>query len=1005
SNPSSDAAGGICGTPVPPCDHYELTVELPADYASTNPTAAIRVEAGWPNAAEDFDFYLLNPDDTVKVSGATAGNPEVMQIAAGSGSQQYRIRVIPYAVAGGTASVTVTLLPQVGGGSGGACDASGEANGGSALIDAGILDDWQSLSSGATYGAFVHFNMGKAAQQDAILAALGLTRLHDFRKYSRSVFVTGPVAAFQALARVPSVARLEHNRPLRYYGNTAVWSTRARVAQEEVVKGPYYDAAGNLLTGADITLGAIDDGLNATHPDFQGRVLHNNKLIDPLALGPAQYQDVGEADSTNPGGGHGTHVMGIVAGGGAMSDGGYPVAEAAPNIKGTFTGLSPESPIIAWGNGAALFVLSVDLAYQNLLDNLDGYSPALRAVNNSYGSAGGEYNPGDTSNCLINEIIERNVVMVFAAGNDGGAGSGDEINNACKNPTPGLICVASHNDKGTGDRSAPISTFSSRGHIGNHDTYPDISAPGDLYTSTCGQATPTQAICTGGDDSAAETEWQPWYGTISGTSMATPHVTGALGLIFQARPDLTPAQVEKLLQDTAVKIGEGYENDPQNAGGTHHFAYGAGLMDLPAALDALGVASQGLPAVDYNFTIFDGDEDASVAGAADVVRLTMQNTLDGATGESGVQMRLTVRDGADLGSNAEIAYRVELNADGRAFATTVVATADGVAPAEADEITNTAVASSVMRDGNLISLFVPYSQLGFAPINSPLHNIGVVVSDALGAPLDVAPSAQGSSAQTAALMPMHGRAFTTRLVPATPPPSNETSCLLPGLTRVTSPVGTTGDASGTGWDDLRRVYVAEPPDLPGKLVFTIVTGANTPLPPPSYRFYVYFKVPGSDQDKFVAMDTVAPGSSATPRFVYGFREAISAPAATVGVFTVEGEIDAASNMTGEGVITLVVDKALYGLTTGGIVTAIGASLRQTSNPENGAGLTVDSSSAVEPYLILGHELCLSEPPIAIAGADFSIAGGGTVTLSAAGSSDPEGGELSYFWTQTAGPSV
>ena len=111
---------GLCADPLAPCDHYALTVELPADYATTNPTAAIKVEATWPNVAEDFDFYLLNPDDSVKVSAATASNPEAMQTPAGSGSQQYRIRIVPYAVVGGTASVTVTLLPSVSGGSGGA---------------------------------------------------------------------------------------------------------------------------------------------------------------------------------------------------------------------------------------------------------------------------------------------------------------------------------------------------------------------------------------------------------------------------------------------------------------------------------------------------------------------------------------------------------------------------------------------------------------------------------------------------------------------------------------------------------------------------------------------------------------------------------------------------------------------------------------------------------------------------------------------------------------------
>ena len=90
-----------------------------------------------------------------------------------------------------------------------------------------------------------------------------------------------------------------------------------------------------------------------------------------------------------------------------------------------------------------------------------------------------------------------------------------------------------------------------------------------------------------------EARWAPWYGSISGTSMGSPHAAGAAALLLQARPDLTPAQVEDVLQDTAYKLtfGGGYVADPQNSGGTTSFDKGAGLIDLPAALDALGVAA------------------------------------------------------------------------------------------------------------------------------------------------------------------------------------------------------------------------------------------------------------------------------------------------------------------------------------------------------------------------------------------------------------------------------
>lgn len=110
SNPSSNSTGGMCNPPAQPCDHYQLTVDLPADYAVTNPKATIRIVGRWPNSAEDFDFYLLTPNGSVADDGATSADPEIMEVPAGAGMQSYRVRVIPYAVAGGTATVTITLV-------------------------------------------------------------------------------------------------------------------------------------------------------------------------------------------------------------------------------------------------------------------------------------------------------------------------------------------------------------------------------------------------------------------------------------------------------------------------------------------------------------------------------------------------------------------------------------------------------------------------------------------------------------------------------------------------------------------------------------------------------------------------------------------------------------------------------------------------------------------------------------------------------------------------------
>jgi serine protease AprX len=156
-----------------------------------------------------------------------------------------------------------------------------------------------------------------------------------------------------------------------------------------------------------------------------------------------------------------------------------------------------------------------------------------------------------------------------------------------KNPKPGVVTAASYNDNGTGTRDGALSDFSSRGRHGDPVNYPDISAPGDTITAACFTFQP---VCATGLD----TTGAPYYSTISGTSMASPHVTGVIALILQARPNLSPAQVEDVIQDSAHKFTAGgpYEADPQNAGGTTSFDKGAGLLDTAATLDALGVPKQ-----------------------------------------------------------------------------------------------------------------------------------------------------------------------------------------------------------------------------------------------------------------------------------------------------------------------------------------------------------------------------------------------------------------------------
>ena len=218
---------------------------------------------------------------------------------------------------------------------------------------------------------------------------------------------------------------------------------------------------------------------------------------------------------------------------------------------------------------------------------LDPECPPIRATNHSYGPVSGdnESNSFDENSATVRIqrlLVEMGVTPVWAAGNDGGDGSLAKTNPPGMDLTPGVLMVASYNDGGTGNRDNALSGFSSRGQKGQPQTYPDVSAPGDLITSAC---RPTLAVCTGEPSYDGGN-----YQTISGTSMATPHVAGVVAQLAEVDPSISPGGTEELIEDTAHKFGTEYEADPQNTDDTTSFDKGHGLVDVLALL----AAQQGL---------------------------------------------------------------------------------------------------------------------------------------------------------------------------------------------------------------------------------------------------------------------------------------------------------------------------------------------------------------------------------------------------------------------------
>jgi serine protease AprX len=226
--------------------------------------------------------------------------------------------------------------------------------------------------------------------------------------------------------------------------------------------------------------------------------------------------------------GHGTHVAGIIGGNGTDSNGLY--KGVAPDVDLFGLKISDES-------GLAYESDTVD-AMQWVFDNKDDYN--IRVVNLSIQSTV-EQSYHDSALSAAAQILWFNGVVVTAATGNWYGGNIYPLNAAPAND-PFVITVGAVDEKGTtrikDDRAT---TFSVWGLTQDGFFKPEIFAPGqDIYgvlskdSSWAGQY----------PDRVVNIDGKPEYFRISGTSMATPMVSGAVALLLQAEPDLTPDQVK-----------------------------------------------------------------------------------------------------------------------------------------------------------------------------------------------------------------------------------------------------------------------------------------------------------------------------------------------------------------------------------------------------------------------------------------------------------------------------
>ncbi len=317
-----------------------------------------------------------------------------------------------------------------------------------------------------------------------------------------------------------------------------------------------WNELGNTGNGAIIAV--IDTGVCWTHTDIANQIwvnpgedLNNNGVVmDPADVNGVDNDGNGFVDDLigwdfdngdrepNDDNSHGSHCAGTVAGDGT---------------GGTQTGMAPDAKVMA---------VKVGVQFSDEVDvwNAMQYAAAngAHAISMSLGWPHNQNPDRPTWRTNCENTIDAGTAMVIAAGNEGSGAEPDNVRTP--GDVPRVITV------GAVDCNDNIAGFSSRGPItwqgiapyNDHPfppglIKPDVSAPG--------VDTKSNDVCTG-------------YSFKSGTSMATPHVAGAVALMVSANPGFTPDDIKQVLEETSVDLGSpGKDNE-----------YGTGRVDVYEAV-------------------------------------------------------------------------------------------------------------------------------------------------------------------------------------------------------------------------------------------------------------------------------------------------------------------------------------------------------------------------------------------------------------------------------------
>ena len=325
--------------------------------------------------------------------------------------------------------------------------------------------------------------------------------------------------------------------------STALLNTYVRSIKAD---GLWNNAA--YLQGEGITVAVVDSGI-ADHPDLRDEN-GNNRII--------QHVHINQSGISDDFYGHGTHIAGTIGGRGVESAGGY--IGVAPSVK--FIDVKVM-------NDAGMGTLSeVVGGLQWIYNNRQLYN--IRIVNMSLNSTVAESYHTSPLNAALEILWFNGVTVVVSAGNNGSTNAGTIYPPA---NDPFVITVGAVDEKSTAALTDDLlASFSAYGTTIDGFAKPDLVAPGSNIIATLSSG--DNNLATAHPLNKVPGTLTNVYFRMSGTSMAAAVATGAVALLLQDEPNLTPDQVKFRLQATANKSWSGYNSQKM----------GAGYLDIAAAV-------------------------------------------------------------------------------------------------------------------------------------------------------------------------------------------------------------------------------------------------------------------------------------------------------------------------------------------------------------------------------------------------------------------------------------